>query len=109
MAMGLSRRGLLGGITAGLAGGGLAAGGYAVGHESPAGSVGSAGQVAASYPFRGVHQAGITTPAQDRLHFAAFDVITEDRAALVDLRPVSFKWPVDGRQRTTPSSCAPGD
>ena len=85
MAMGLSRRGLLGGITAGLAGGGLAAGGYAVGHESPAGSVGSAGQVAASYPFRGVHQAGITTPAQDRLHFAAFDVITEDRAALVDL------------------------
>lgn len=38
-----------------------------------------------AYPFRGAHQAGIVTPAQDRLHFAAFDVITEDRAELVAL------------------------
>jgi deferrochelatase/peroxidase EfeB len=36
-------------------------------------------------PFYGAHQAGITTPAQDRLHFVAFDVITSDRAKLVDL------------------------
>jgi deferrochelatase/peroxidase EfeB len=26
--------------------------------------------------FYGAHQAGIVTPAQDRLHFVAFDVIT---------------------------------
>ncbi len=36
-------------------------------------------------PFHGAHQAGITTAAQDRLHFVAFDVITNDRAKLVDL------------------------
>ncbi|HWB38407.1 MAG TPA: iron uptake transporter deferrochelatase/peroxidase subunit [Rugosimonospora sp.] len=36
-------------------------------------------------PFYGAHQAGITTPAQDRLHFVAFDVIADDRAKLVDL------------------------
>ncbi|GIH07056.1 peroxidase [Rhizocola hellebori] len=35
--------------------------------------------------FYGAHQAGITTPAQDRLHFVAFDVITDDRAKLVQM------------------------
>ncbi len=35
--------------------------------------------------FFGEHQAGITTPAQDRLHFVAFDVTTDKRAELVDL------------------------
>ncbi|GII23559.1 iron uptake transporter deferrochelatase/peroxidase subunit [Planosporangium mesophilum] len=35
--------------------------------------------------FLGEHQAGITTPAQDRLHFVAFDVTTDKRADLVDL------------------------
>lgn len=34
-------------------------------------------------PFRGAHQAGIATPVQDRLHFAAFDVTTDDRDRLV--------------------------
>src|SRR4051812_13734448 len=36
-------------------------------------------------PFHGAHQAGIATPVQDRLHFAAFDVVTDDRARLVKL------------------------
>jgi deferrochelatase/peroxidase EfeB len=36
-------------------------------------------------PFHGTTQAGITTAAQDRLHMAAFDVTTEDRAALIRL------------------------
>jgi deferrochelatase/peroxidase EfeB len=35
--------------------------------------------------FYGEHQAGIVTPAQDRLHFVAFDVITKDRNRLIDL------------------------
>jgi deferrochelatase/peroxidase EfeB len=38
-----------------------------------------------TYAFRGQHQAGIVTPAQDRLHFAAFDVTTGSRAQLVAL------------------------
>jgi deferrochelatase/peroxidase EfeB len=37
------------------------------------------------YPFYGRNQAGITTPARDRLHFVAFDVITSKREELVYL------------------------
>jgi deferrochelatase/peroxidase EfeB len=36
-------------------------------------------------PFHGPHQAGIATPTQERLHFAAFDVTTERRAELKEL------------------------
>ncbi|MFG1953602.1 iron uptake transporter deferrochelatase/peroxidase subunit [Micromonospora sp. NPDC048830] len=43
------------------------------------------GAAAGAVPFHGEHQSGITTPAQDRLHFVAFDVVTKDRARLVDL------------------------
>jgi deferrochelatase/peroxidase EfeB len=40
----------------------------------------------ARVPFHGRHQAGIVTPAQDRLHFAAFDVLEgASRADLIDL------------------------
>jgi deferrochelatase/peroxidase EfeB len=35
--------------------------------------------------FHGEHQAGIVTPAQDRLHFVSFDVTTDKRAEVVDL------------------------
>ena len=79
----VSRRGLLGaGVAlAGVAAG--AAGGYALSHESaPTGSAVSAPKV---YPFYGTHQAGIVTPAQDRLHFAAFDVTTGSRDELIGL------------------------
>jgi len=41
--------------------------------------------VEGAVPFTGAHQAGIVTPAQDRLHFVAFDVITKDRERLVGL------------------------
>ncbi|MFI6516428.1 iron uptake transporter deferrochelatase/peroxidase subunit [Spirillospora sp. NPDC050679] len=37
----------------------------------------------AAIAFHGAHQAGIATPVQDRLHFAAFDVVTGDRERLV--------------------------
>jgi deferrochelatase/peroxidase EfeB len=37
------------------------------------------------YDFHGEHQAGIVTPVQDRVHFAAFDVLTEDRDELIQL------------------------
>jgi deferrochelatase/peroxidase EfeB len=36
-------------------------------------------------PFHGAHQAGIVTPAQDRLLFASFDVVTSDRDELVEM------------------------
>jgi deferrochelatase/peroxidase EfeB len=36
-------------------------------------------------PFYGRRQAGIVTPAQDRLHFVAFDVVTDKRAELVEM------------------------
>ena len=35
--------------------------------------------------FHGAVQAGIVTPAQDRLHFVAFDVLTKDRAQLIQM------------------------
>ncbi|GII89248.1 peroxidase [Sphaerisporangium siamense] len=35
--------------------------------------------------FYGEHQAGIVTPAQDRLHFVSFDVVTKKRDELVEM------------------------
>lgn len=40
---------------------------------------------AAAVPFFAGQQAGITTPAQDRLHFVAFDIVTDSRRELADL------------------------
>ncbi len=80
----VSRRGLLGAAGAGLAG--LAAGtagGFAVARDEANPSPQSAGT--RTYPFYGEHQAGILTPVQDRLHFAAFDVITDARDELAQL------------------------
>jgi deferrochelatase/peroxidase EfeB len=82
-----SRRALLGWGGAGLALGAAAAGGgvaAAMGgpdRAAPAPDDGAGAAVA----FHGAHQAGIATPVQDRLHFAAFDVTTKDRAELVQL------------------------
>ncbi|MGW5382345.1 iron uptake transporter deferrochelatase/peroxidase subunit [Nocardia sp. NPDC003963] len=74
---GITRRGLIGSAGVGV----VAAGAGVV--------AGRVGARAASAPevvaFRGEHQSGILTAAQDRLHFAAFDVHTESRAELVDL------------------------
>jgi deferrochelatase/peroxidase EfeB len=83
---GLSRRGLLGlalgGGVAGLAvgaGAGLA-GGVALGRARAASDAQSV------YGFFGAHQAGITTPVQEHLHFASFDMMPRtDRDDLVSL------------------------
>lgn len=68
---GLSRRGLLA-----LGGGaGLAAGALAGGFATAAFTSKTSGVTdTLEYPFHGEHQGGIVTPAQDRMHFAAFDV-----------------------------------
>ncbi|WP_406395852.1 iron uptake transporter deferrochelatase/peroxidase subunit [Streptomyces sp. NBC_00887] len=79
-----SRRALLGWGGAGLALGAVAAGGAVAAVRSD-GSAEPAADSGAAVPFHGVHQAGIATAVQDRLHFAAFDVTTKDRAELIAL------------------------
>ena len=76
---GMSRRRLLVG-GAGLAGAG-AAGALAVASITGSGRTAQA-TGSGVVPCHGPHQAGIVTPAQDRLYFAAFDVITTDRSEL---------------------------
>ncbi|MDQ1744247.1 MAG: deferrochelatase/peroxidase EfeB [Pseudonocardiales bacterium] len=74
-----SRRGFL----AGALGSAAAVGG--VGVLAGCDPAGPAASRPAVVPFRGAHQAGIATPAQDRLAFAAFDVPGTSRTELVDL------------------------
>ena len=76
----LTRRRLLASAGVGAAGIGLGgAAGYLIGSdEAQASGTGSV-------PFYGEHQAGIATPAQDRLHFASFDLVDPSRAALREL------------------------
>ncbi len=82
----LSRRGLLGLAGAGLAAVGLGGlGGYAVAGARTGDAVSTTAPAGRTYAFTGAHQAGIVTPAQDRLHFAAFDVTTTSRTALETL------------------------
>ncbi|MFJ9730623.1 iron uptake transporter deferrochelatase/peroxidase subunit [Streptomyces sp. NPDC101169] len=82
---GPSRRALIGWGGAGLALGAAAAGGgmamAGAGDDADPASAEAGGAV----EFHGAHQAGIATPVQDRLHFAAFDVKTDDREAFVRL------------------------
>ncbi|WP_330457544.1 iron uptake transporter deferrochelatase/peroxidase subunit [Streptomyces sp. NBC_00820] len=80
-----SRRALIGWGGAGLALGAAAAGG-AVAAARAGDDVQPAGaEVGAAVEFHGGHQAGIATPVQDRLHFAAFDVKTDDRDEFVQM------------------------
>lgn len=79
MSQGFTRRGFLTGAltTAAAAGAGTALAGC--GHDKQAATASSV------VGFRGPHQAGIATPAQDRLAFAAFDVTTTSRSDLIAL------------------------
>jgi deferrochelatase/peroxidase EfeB len=81
----ITRRRLLASAGAGAAGLGLASGGYLAGQSSAEAEASGDGTV----PFYGEHQAGIATPTQDRLHFAAFDLETESRD---ELRGLMRKW-----------------
>ncbi|MBK5218007.1 MAG: Dyp-type peroxidase, partial [Propionibacteriales bacterium] len=80
---GLSRRSVIGAAGAGaLALGAIAGYGVrAAADEQPVVTDLSAFPV----EFTGKHQAGITTPAQDRLHLAVFDVTTQSREDLIAL------------------------
>ncbi|MFF0491940.1 iron uptake transporter deferrochelatase/peroxidase subunit [Nocardia sp. NPDC003482] len=89
-----SRRALLGATGASVAVGAAAgaaagAGVFAMDTDPPSGD--------RIVPFRGPHQAGITTAAQDRLHFAAFDVLTRSRDELIDMLR---RWTVAAERMT---------
>jgi deferrochelatase/peroxidase EfeB len=88
---GITRRRLIG---AGAVGGfALAAGGgFALGQADAATDPDSE-----TVDFYGEHQAGITTPTQDRLHFASFDM-TSDNVA--DLRTLMKEWTIAAARMT---------
>jgi deferrochelatase/peroxidase EfeB len=75
----LNRRRMLGWTSAAVAG---AAGIAGIAASAPRTS---ADQPPDTVDFHGEHQAGIITPAQERMHFAALDVTTDRRADLNDL------------------------
>ena len=108
----LSRRKLLG--LAGLGTAGLVASGTVggvVGRATAAGPSPTAAPLSphestAPIEFTGVHQPGIVTPAQDRLHFVAFDVVTDSREALVALLK---GWTAAARRLTAGQPVGPED
>ena len=98
---GLSRRGLLGSAGAGaavaLAGAGaMAANGRTLEASGPAWS---------TVDFHGTRQAGITTAAQDRLHFAAFDVLPS--ATRDDLVQLLKDWTAAAARMTSGDGAGP--
>jgi deferrochelatase/peroxidase EfeB len=90
----VTRRRLLSSAGLGAAGLGLGAGGYLVGHEAAEASEASG---TGTVPFYGEHQAGIATPAQDRLHFAAFDLLTDSPG---ELRELMREWTLAAAEMT---------
>ncbi|MFD7908087.1 iron uptake transporter deferrochelatase/peroxidase subunit [Kitasatospora sp. NPDC059722] len=70
----VSRRAVIGWAGAGVALGAAAVGSVAAATRQDDPAPAPAAAPGAEVPFYGDHQAGIATPVQDRLHFAAFDV-----------------------------------
>ncbi len=98
----VSRRRLLEATGGGALGLLLAGGGYAAGRETADASPG--GTTARVVPFYGTHQAGIATPAQDRLAFAAFDLTLTTKDELRDLLRT---WSEAAAKLTTGSALGP--
>jgi len=100
----ISRRRLFGLAGAGAAGIAATGAGLAARNLTDDGASASANVLAGPVPFRGDRQAGITTPVQDRLHFVAFDVLTEDRVELVALLKA---WTVAAERMTRGKDAGP--
>ncbi|WP_330304120.1 MULTISPECIES: iron uptake transporter deferrochelatase/peroxidase subunit [unclassified Streptomyces] len=92
-----SRRSLIGWGGAGLALGAAAAGGAVAMARTGNDVDPTAAEAGAAVAFHGANQAGIATPVQDRLHFAAFDVKTDDRAEFVEMLK---EWTAAARRMT---------
>ncbi|ANS64823.1 iron-dependent peroxidase [Streptomyces lincolnensis] len=100
-----SRRALIGWGGAGLALGAAAAGGAVAMTRTGDDIAPTAAEAGAAVDFHGAHQAGIATPVQDRLHFAAFDVTTDDRAAFVRMLK---DWTLAARRMTAGAAVGEG-
>jgi deferrochelatase/peroxidase EfeB len=96
----LSRRRLFGWAGAGAA---LAGVGAVTGCSAPAAAPALGAE--AAVPFRGPHQAGIVTPAQDRLHFVALDLTTDDRERVAALLR---KWTAAAERMVAGAETTPG-
>ncbi|GAA4117256.1 iron uptake transporter deferrochelatase/peroxidase subunit [Knoellia locipacati] len=80
----------------------------AAAHQSSSGTdaTGGTGRAADEpVPFRGEHQAGIVTPAQDRMHFVALDVVTTDPA---ELSLLLKEWTRAAERMTYGAEATPG-
>ncbi|MBX7190260.1 MAG: Dyp-type peroxidase, partial [Solirubrobacterales bacterium] len=93
----ITRRRLLG---AGAAGG-LAVAGFGVGRATAPDPPDPEQSVVS---FEGAHQAGIITPAQNRLHFAAFDLTTNRRS---DLQQLLREWTAASRRMISGEMAGP--
>ncbi|MFF9085133.1 iron uptake transporter deferrochelatase/peroxidase subunit [Streptomyces sp. NPDC014991] len=100
-----SRRALIGWGGAGLALGAAAAGGTVAMTRAGDDVDPVAAETGGAVEFHGAHQAGIATPVQDRLHFAAFDVKTDDRDAFVQMLK---DWTAAARRMTAGSAVGEG-
>jgi len=99
---GLTRRGLLGLASAGIVGAGIGVGADRIAIvQQPTMALGAA----ATYPFYGTHQSGITTAVQDRLHFAAFDVADISRT---ELRELLSDWTIAAARMTAGKTVGDG-
>jgi deferrochelatase/peroxidase EfeB len=87
---GLSRRGLLGLLGAGAAGLAVGGAGGVAGGMAISSSAATGGSSDGVHAFFGPHQAGIVTPVQDHLHFAAFDMMA--RTNRDDLMSLLQDW-----------------
>ncbi|MGW2641004.1 iron uptake transporter deferrochelatase/peroxidase subunit [Streptomyces sp. NPDC001348] len=100
-----SRRALIGWGGAGLALGAAAAGGAVAMSRTGDDVDPAAAETGAAVDFHGAHQAGIATPVQDRLHFAAFDVKTDDRDEFVQMLK---DWTAAARRMTAGKAVGEG-
>ncbi|MET8164584.1 iron uptake transporter deferrochelatase/peroxidase subunit [Streptomyces sp. NPDC005329] len=100
-----TRRSLIGWGGAGLALGAAAAGGAVAMTRTGDDVEPTAADAGAAVGFHGTNQAGIATPVQDRLHFAAFDVTTTDRAEFVQLLK---DWTAAARRMTAGKAVGEG-
>jgi deferrochelatase/peroxidase EfeB len=97
---GASRRGFLGGMLAA-----MPATAFAASPEAKGITPESRGPARAVVePFYAPHQGGILTPLQNHTVFAAFDVVTEKRDALVDMLK---RWTIAAARMSTGQTAAP--
>lgn len=94
---GVTRRDVLRRAAAGGAGALLVGGAAGSDRAVAAAAPGGVDPASSIVPFYGAHQAGIATPAQDRLAFAAFDVTTDD---VDDLKAMLGAWSAAGARLT---------